>query len=96
MKKTPMMTIGEALEGITSATCTQWVEHTTKSGKRSRKRWREHKGTVTRDNVRFLVENQHLYGAKRRHIPGTPLPARIVDERDEMTRFVITIEYHRE
>ena len=78
-KAPPMMTIDETLEGVTSATCTQWVEHTTKSGKWSRKRWRE-----------------HLYGAKRRHITGTPLPTRIVDERDEMTRFVITIEYHRE
>ena len=90
-----MLTIDEALKNINGATYTRWIEHDTPGGNWSRRQFQKTVRTITPEQVRYLVNNPQS-GEKRRHIPGTPLPTRIVDERDEMTRFVITIEYHRE
>ena len=90
-----MLTIDEALKNINGATYTRWIEHDTPNGNWSRRQFQKTVRTITPEQVRYLVNNPQP-GEKRRHIPGTPLPTRIVDERDEMTRFVIAIEYHRE
>ena len=90
-----MLTIDEALKNINGATYTRWIEHDTPGGNWSRRQFQKTVRTITPEQVRYLVNNPQP-GEKRRHIPDTPLPTRIVDELDEMTRFVITIEYHRE
>lgn len=90
-----MRTIDEALENITGATYTRWIEHDTPSGNWSRRRFQESVTTLNRDQIRYVVNKKHP-SEKRRHIGGTPLPVRIVVEHDEHTRHVSTLEYHSE
>lgn len=90
-----MLTIDEALAGITSATYRRWIEHDTPGGNWSRRRFQESTATIYPEQIRFLVNNPQP-GEKRRHIGGTPLPVRIVVEYDKGTRHVSTLEYHSE
>ena len=94
---THTMSIDEALRNVTSATYTRWIEYRTPSGNWSRKRHQETQDTITPKEARFLAENQHLYGNKRRYLPGTPLPTRFVNERPDLNlRRVATVEYHHQ
>lgn len=88
-----MMTIDEALDGITSATYTRWIEHRTESGNWSRRRHQETRHTITPEQITYLASHP-LHGEKRTHIRNTPLPTRIVIEHDEHTRTVTIVEYH--
>ena len=90
-----MIDLDEALENITGATYTRWIEHDTPSGNWSRRRFQESVTTLNRDQIRYVVNKKHP-SEKRRHIGGTPLPVRIVVEHDEHTRHVSTLEYHSE
>ena len=92
---THTMSVDEALRNVTSATYTRWIEYRTPSGNWSRKRHQETQDTITPKDARFLAENQHLYGNKRRYLPGTPLPTRFVNEQPDLNlRRVATVEYH--
>lgn len=92
---THTMSVDEALEGITSATYTSWIEHRTESGNWSRRRHQETRRTLGPLQVQYLANNP-LSREKRRHLRNTPLPTRIVIEHDEHTRTVATIEYHHQ
>ena len=90
-----MMSLDEALAGITSATYRRWIEHDTPSGAWSRRRFQETENVINRDQIRYLVNKTHP-SEKCRYKRGTPLPVRIVVEHDEHTRHVSTLEYHSE
>ena len=61
-----MLTIDDALAGITSATYRRWIEHDTPNGNWSRRRFQETVTTLNRNQIRYVVNKKHP-SEKRRH-----------------------------
>ena len=56
-----MLTIDEALAGITSATYRRWIEHDTPNGNWSRRRFQETENVINRDQIWYQIRLHNLH-----------------------------------